>query len=145
MKKSVIGTTNETTVISALDFLPSIAELAGVNVPNGVKFDGENLSRALTGESERSRSKPLFWNRPPDRSGDRGQTLPDLAMRDGKWKLLAMRDGSNPQLFDLTKDPGETRNLASQYPKIVRRMSEPLLEWWTSQPNPQFVAAKRNR
>jgi len=32
-------------------------------------------------------TKPVMWVRPPDRPGPKGQ-LPDLAIRDGKWKLL---------------------------------------------------------
>ena len=134
LEKSVHGAINRTTVVSALDFFPSIARLAGATLPLQEKLDGEDLSRVWLGQSSAPRTTSLFWNRPPDRPGPAADPWPDLAMREGNWKLLLMRDGSNAQLFDLVKDPSETNNLAGQYPDIVRRMREPLLAWWRSLP-----------
>jgi arylsulfatase A-like enzyme len=134
MPKSAHGSLNETTVVSALDLFPSLARLTGVRVPTAVKLDGEDLSEALLGKNKSHRSKQLFWNRPPDRSGNNRETWPDLATREGNWKLLMMRDGSEPQLYDLQHDPGETQNLAGKHPKVVKRMSQTLLTWWESLP-----------
>jgi uncharacterized sulfatase len=134
VEKSACGTLNETTVISSLDFFPTIARLAGAAFPEQVKPDGEDIGSAFLGKSKADRSQPLFWSRPPDRPGDNSDRWPDLAMRKEKWKLLLMRDGSNAQLYDLEKDPGETRNLAAQHPEIVQRMREPLLAWWQGVP-----------
>jgi arylsulfatase A-like enzyme len=128
------GTLNDKTVVSGLDFLPSIAHLAGAELPKGVSFDGEDLSQELLGNSKDKRSKALFWTRPPERPGTKNKPLPDLAMRDGDWKLYLMRDGSNAQLFDLAQDIGETHNVADQHPEIVRRLSPVLLSWWQKQP-----------
>jgi hypothetical protein len=61
--------------------------------------------------------------------------LPDLAMRDGAWKLLCDYDGSQPQLYDLAKDRGETTNLAAQQPDVVSRLTPRLLEWHRSMPS----------
>ena len=88
----------------------------------------------MLGKSAGQRSKALFWNRPPDRPGSNGEPLPDLAMRQGNWKLLLGRDGRNAQLYDLEKDPGEAHNLAAERPAIVQRLSQPLLAWWQSLP-----------
>lgn len=140
-ESSVRGTLNETTVVAAVDLLPSIACLAGVDLPSGADFDGEDLSGVLLGKSARQRSKALFWNRPPDRPGSNGEPLPDLAMREGKWKLLLGRDGRNAQLYDLEKDPGEARDLAAQQPEAVRRLSRPLLAWSQSLPGSRGTAA----
>jgi arylsulfatase A-like enzyme len=137
VQKAACGTLNETTVVSGLDLFPSIAHLAGVALPSGVNFDGEDLSRAFLGKAKSKRSKALFWNRPPDRPGNKKETWPDLAMREKNWKLLLMRDGSNAQLFDLAKDPGEMCNLAANHPEVVRRLSQPLLSWWQLLPGSQ--------
>ncbi len=134
VQKTARGVINETTVISALDLFPSIAQLAGVQLPVGVQFDGEDQSAALLGKIKNKRSSALFWSRPPDRAGENGDKWPDLAVREKNWKLLLMRDGSNPQLYNLAKDPGEKRNLAAKYPKTVARLSKPLLEWWAALP-----------
>ncbi len=135
VQASARGTLNETTVVSALDLFPSLAQLAGVAVPRGVDLDGEDLSPALLGKTKGKRSKALYWTRPPDRAGAGARIWPDLAMRQDNWKLLLMRDGSSAQLYDLEQDAGEERNLAAEHPDTVRRLSQPLLGWWHSLPD----------
>lgn len=134
MPRSAHGTINQTTVVSALDFFPSLARLAGVALPAGLELDGEDLSHAWLGGNLQQRSRPLFWNRPADRPGSAGQPWPDLAMREGQWKLLMMFDGRLPQLFDLASDCGESQNLAAQHPQRVQRMSSSLEAWWHALP-----------
>jgi hypothetical protein len=112
-------------------------EVAGVSVPAGLKLDGEALGDVLLGRSMESHAAPIFWRRPPDRktvSPALPERLPDLAMREGDWKLLCEYDGSLPQLYDLAKDHGETTNLAEQHPEVVRQMSGKLLAWHESMP-----------
>lgn len=55
-------------------------------------------------------------------------------MRQGRWKLLCDYDGSRPELYDVTADPGETKDLAEANPEIVAFMTERLLNWWRSMP-----------
>ena len=50
-------------------------------------------------------------------------------MRQGKWKLLCDYDQGRPFLSDLESDPGETKNLASQYPERVVRMTSAIMKW----------------
>jgi len=134
---------NEYTVLSALDFFPSMLRVAGISLPKNIKFDGEEMSAAILGKSKENRSQPLFWNRPPDRPGEKTDRWPDLAMRDKDWKLLLMQDGTQPQLYDLAKDPGETRNVASENPKLVKRMSKALLAWWQSMPKTELLSSRK--
>jgi arylsulfatase A-like enzyme/GH43 family beta-xylosidase len=136
------GKVNDTTVVSAVDLLPSLARMAKVSPPAGVELDGEDLSGAFLGKSVNPRSKALFWNRPPDRPGSNGEPLPDLAMRQDNWKLLLGRDGRNPQLYDLQQDPGEAHNLAAQSPTVVKSLSQPLLSWWQSLPASRGATAQ---
>jgi len=70
---------------------------------------------------------------------------PDLAIREGNWKLLCDYDGSNPQLYDLAQDRAETHNLAAKQEKVVKRLSAALLSWHQSMPpdnGPQLAAEK---
>ena len=78
------GNTDVSTVLSAMDLVPSLLKLAGQN-PKTPKFDGYDRSAALRGKPEKGRREPLYWKRPPDRPGPPGNPLPDLAMREGKW------------------------------------------------------------
>ncbi len=132
-RRGSAGALNSETVVCAVDLLPTVLQLAGVPLPAGTEFDGEDMSAAFLSKAKPKRSTPLFWSRPPDRRGN-GERWPDLASRAGDWKLLTMRDGSNPQLFDLRRDPGETKNLAASRPDVVRKMIPPLQAWWKSLP-----------
>jgi uncharacterized sulfatase len=99
------------------------------------KFDGEIMTQALLGKMSQSRSKPLFFRRPPDRNQFYGVTdLPDLAMRSDHWKLLCEYDGSQVELYDLQTDPSETNNLAASKKEIVATLLPKLLQWHLEMP-----------
>ena len=67
----------------------TLLDLADVPHPEGVKYDGESLPDVLLGKSDSSRKQPLLFRRPPDRDSYYGDNdLPDLAIREGKWKFL---------------------------------------------------------
>lgn len=123
------GRRNDTTVIAGMDLPPSLLAIAGVDAPKDVKFDGLDMSAALTGASAEPRKSPVMWVRPPDRGGPPKQPLPDLAIRDGDWKLLVARDGSRSELFDVIKDPNEKTNLADKHPDVVKRLSDAVIAW----------------
>lgn len=126
------GAHNATSVFSAMDLVPSLLALAGVPFAADT-FDGENLAGTLIGRATASRRAPLCWQRPPDRPGQ-NENLPDLAIRDDRWKLLCEYDGSLPQLYDLEKDRGETSNLSAQHPERVRRLTQIVRAWFGGEP-----------
>lgn len=131
------GTHNETSVFAAFDLVPSLITLTGAKPPAGVSFDGEDVSATLVGRSTVSRKAPIFWRRPPDRKNSPPalpEPQPDLAVRDGDWKLLCNYDGSQPELYDLAGDRGETTNLAGKQPEIVGRLKDAALAWHRSLP-----------
>jgi uncharacterized sulfatase len=129
------GTSNRVSFFAAIDLVPSLLAVAGAEPPEGVEFDGQSLPDVLLGQSESSRSKPLFFRRPPDRDSFYGdKDLPDLAVRDGHWKLLCEYDGSLPKLYDLATDCGETTNLSANHPAIVERLTASVLAWHQSVP-----------
>ncbi|MCX6907503.1 MAG: sulfatase-like hydrolase/transferase, partial [Verrucomicrobia bacterium] len=140
------GAVNSSTIVSAVDFLPTLCSLANVPAPNGVTFDGEDLCAIFRG-SRQPRTKPLFWEygrkpAPKGRKGLRafpypdepGSKSPNVAIRDGRWKLLVNADGSRAELYDLDADPKETKNLAEARPDIARRLTERVLAWRRSLP-----------
>jgi uncharacterized sulfatase len=129
------GTVNRKSVMAGIDVPPSILAIAGVEPPNEVNFDGQALAGVLTGKSQASRKGSLFFRRPADRRSFYGvSNLPDLAVRNGRWKLLCSYDGSNPQLYDLDADRAETRNIAQDHPDLVRRLSAEVVAWHKSMP-----------
>ncbi|QDU03538.1 Arylsulfatase [Gimesia chilikensis] len=123
------GTTNNTSVLSALDLNRSLYSLTGTELPQGVQLDGEDLADTLLGKEKQSRQAPLFWRRPPDRPGTREEPNPDLAARAGKWKFYMNYDQTGIQLYDLEQDVSETRNQATQHPDLVKRLQQAVNEW----------------
>ncbi len=87
------------------DLFPTFAALAGISL-EGLEFDGVDLSSLLFDGVDLP-ERMLFW-----RKADLG------AVRSGSWKLDITSEGA--QLFDLDKDVGESRDLASQLPEQVK-------------------------
>jgi uncharacterized sulfatase len=135
MKEKVRGTRNKESVFSAIDLTPSLLEFTGTKAGENTGYDGENKIETILGESTLSRKAPIFYSRPPDRKNYYGfKNLPDLAMRDGSWKLLCDYDGSRPELYDIEADPGEAKNLANEKSEIADSMIKKVVDWWNSMP-----------
>ncbi len=132
------GIVNATTVISALDLVPTLATLCGAKLPDGYQPDGEDFSSAIIGESP-VRTKPIFYEygRNPTSFAypkDAKHRSPNVAVRDGDWKLLVNADGSGAELYDLKTDFKEETNRAAEKPEVVKRLTELALTWRKSLP-----------
>jgi arylsulfatase len=109
------------------DVTATCLDVAGVAYPT--KFNGRSV-QPLAGRSllpvlrgdARTAHAQLFWAT----SGTR-------AMREGKWKLVADRNGAW-ELYDLNSDRTELKNLAAQEPERVKRMAEAFSRWQSSPP-----------
>ena len=130
------GQTDDQNIACAIDLLPSLCRMARVDLPTGVEFDGEDRSAVLLGKGTGTkipRRRPIFWQYGAPYAklmpGNKKFVSPSLAVRDGRWKLLANPDGSSFQLFDLTADPGETTNLAEAHPKTVESLWRAIQGW----------------
>lgn len=108
-------------LMSAMDFLPTIARIAGVKLPDDRQYDGYDILSLLKNEAG-ARSSYKFFPYPNVRD-----TVMDLdtfhpgdimAMRQGNWKYF--REGN--QLFDLSSDPGESHDSSANHPDIVSRL-----------------------
>lgn len=132
------GSVNETSVVCALDFFPTLVQLAEADLPNGYQPDGADITPALLGKSI-ERKKPLFWEYGRNRTWFKFPPLPrdqspNLAVREGRWKLLMNAEGSERELYDLESDPGETQNKAADNVELADRLAEQLLAWRKSVP-----------
>lgn len=100
------------------DVMPTFADVAGVNLNK--KIDGISFLPTLTREGEQKKHDYLYWEF--HEKGGR------IAVRKGKWKAVkynvAKKPNAEPELYDLSKDPGETQNLASEFPDVVKEMKE---------------------
>lgn len=105
-------------VASAMDFLPTFAAITDAELPEDRTIDGKNILPLLrSGGTEPSPNPYFFYYM--------GNVLE--AVRDAKWKLHVRKgDQSILELYDLETDPGETRNLSSEHPEVVQRLSAAL-------------------
>ncbi len=99
------------------DLLPTFCQAAGADIPDDI--DGISMIGALLGQSQ-PQHEFLYWEFP----GYGGQQ----AVRLGKWKAIRRQLHKFPdaefQLYDLTTDPGETRNVASEHPQVMERVEQ---------------------
>ncbi|HEX3870312.1 MAG TPA: sulfatase-like hydrolase/transferase [Pirellulales bacterium] len=116
------GRVDSTSVISGIDWLPTLCAIVGAPVDT-TKFDGEDTSAAWLG-SEFQRTKPLLWKVSKNRS--------DLAILDGQWKLYSKYPygaKGDVELYNLSADPAERRNVAGDNPKVVKRLVSQVDTW----------------
>jgi arylsulfatase A-like enzyme len=128
--------------VSSLDILPTALAAAGTASVAGQPLDGVDLVPFLTGKESGDPHETLFW-----RIAER-----DIwAVRRGDHKLV--KQGDSILLFDLSTDPGETRNLADKLPEIRDRLRKAFDGWqatlseplWTVYKTPEAEAAAEKR
>lgn len=130
---------NDGTVFAAVDFFPTLCAIGGAALPKSYTSDGEDLSRALLGDTP-LRTQPLFWEYGRNETSfaypkDAEHRSPNVAVRAGAWKLLVNADGAGAQLYDVVADREEAKNVAAEHPSVVARLSELALSWRKSLPN----------
>ena len=110
---------------TAIDLLPTLAGACGIKLKEGPgivpKLDGLNLWESLLGKANtHPRKNLLYWH---------GWAMPQ-AIRMGDWKLYLDKvkeipfTNKGPVLIDLSKDPGEEKDLASEHPEKVKELKE---------------------
>jgi N-acetylgalactosamine-6-sulfatase len=127
------GATNETTVLTAVDLLPTLCAAAGAALPKEYRGDGENLLDAWLGKAV-ARTKPIFW-KVPGALNPRSQQWAAFAMRDGEWKLYADNEGKRSELYNLVEDRAEEKDVAGQHVERVAQLTTRLLQWKATLPD----------
>jgi len=127
------GQVDETSVLSAVDLFPSLCAIASAPSPANVAFDGEDFSGAFLGKSIAARRSPLFWeygrNTRAFSFPEGKDRSPNVAVRDGHWKLLIDTAGGGAELYDLTKDVAEQNDVAEKESEVTKRLSAAALKW----------------
>jgi arylsulfatase A len=92
------------------DWVPTLLAAAGVKTDASRaedRFDGMDIQPILRGQPGGART--LWWHFPHyTNQGSR----PAGALREGEWKIVEHYEDGRVELYNLLKDPGETRDLA---------------------------------
>jgi N-acetylgalactosamine-6-sulfatase len=138
------GRVDNQSVMAGCDFLSTLCAVAGVNLPDGLQLDGEDMSDVLRG-TPRSRTKPLMWEWRFGVANHVWNRSPILSIREGDNKLLMNPDRSRVELYDIPRDPTEQNNIAEKHSDVVERMAEKVLAWQkTLPPGPMDADAGSN-
>ena len=94
-----------------VDWMPTLFQLTGYEAdPATFKFDGRNIWPLLTWDVTDPEPREMYFSR--------GKSA---AIRSGDWKWVV--NGSRQLLFDLSKDPHESHDVASSYPDQAKAMA----------------------
>ena len=104
-----------------LDLLPTLIELCSLQVPSQVDFDGKSLAPLLRGEKTNWPERTLFVH---NQRVDFPIKWKDYGVMTSKWRLV------NDELYDISKDPGQHFNIASDHQDVVQKLRQEYENWW---------------
>jgi arylsulfatase A-like enzyme len=109
------------------DILPTLLDLAGVNVEPPEPFHGRSFAPMLRGEAQREiRSYAVSGAYMREHLAERGMH-PVVYTHD--WAYVPVGPHGECELYDRRADPYATRDLAGEHPDVVDEMHEMLLGW----------------
>ncbi len=130
-------------IVSSVDFYPTFADLAGMELLEEQVLDGISLAGIMAGGAG-DPQRAIFWHYPVYH-----HDLPASAIRKGNWKLLHNLVDDSRQLYDLETDIGESKDVSRQHPEVAEELYV-LLEQWRDGcgarvpvPNPDFDPERR--
>jgi arylsulfatase A-like enzyme len=128
-------------MIHIMDVVPTCLAAAGKDASG---FDGVDLMPVVLGKAQGAPHPSLCWQvgehaewRIAGRDTNLARKL--CAIRSGTEKLIMLGNDA-PQLFDLSTDPGEEHDLATQHPERVTALRS-TFDAWRAQMIPQIIAA----
>ena len=131
-------------LISSVDFLPTLGELSGSPVPGNQVQDGISLVGMMEGGTV-DPQRAIYWHYPVYH-----HDTPASAVRMGSWKLVHHLVDGRVELFNLEDDIGENVDLSDREPEKTEELLQ-LLDRWREEcgaefphPNPEFDPEKRH-
>ncbi len=119
----LVGGRDIDTLASYVDFMPTILDLCQVEVPAGRRFHGRSLVPLTTDESGDG------WNERVIVSDTQRVARPvkwrKSSVMSARWRLV-----NGTELYDLSADPGQRRDVAAEHPEEVARLRAGYEEWW---------------
>ena len=134
--------------IIGVDVYPTLLGLAGVKPPKNYPLDGVNLSPILTGKTKTLAARELYCLYPKyaqfKKKTGKWQFSWRNVIYDGDYKLIEYPEYDEYELFNLSDDPQEKKNLAMKNPEKRAALTRKLHQWLKDidapklEPNPDY-------
>ncbi|MCA9036977.1 MAG: arylsulfatase [Planctomycetaceae bacterium] len=113
-------------IAAHIDIAPTLAALAGVDVP-GEQVEGRNLLPLMLDPEAEWSDRTLVTHVCRWKTGDN----PD----NHQWERFSLRNEqyrfvNNKELFDMKADPSQTRNVIDQHPEVAAEFRKFYEQWW---------------
>ncbi|MDA0834059.1 MAG: sulfatase-like hydrolase/transferase [Planctomycetota bacterium] len=112
-------------MLSTLDVLPTLLTLSGIETDDEIVFDGIDMLPLLKREATDNAERTMHW------VWNQGRRQNWEAMRRGEWKIVRQSPEQPWELYDLTHDIGETKNLSAEHPEHVKELAMSFTIWQT--------------
>jgi arylsulfatase A-like enzyme len=124
------------TPLHITDWMPTLCALAGYQPAKDLRWDGDNVWGAITGESPLP-ARTLYSVAPAFRA---------RMLREGDWKLIVSdgeKEAAKTELFNLATDPAEATDLAASQPDKLAELRKKLDD--TARADRDSVVAKEGK
>ncbi|MCL2913702.1 sulfatase-like hydrolase/transferase [Shewanella corallii] len=134
----------EEAVISSMDLLPTGLAATGSQLPDNL--DGQNLLPGLQAGNLEGRN--LYWasqvshhwgfirGKKGKKIDDKATAEPAWAVRSDNWMLRYWADSDKLELFDMSTDHAERKDLAAKHPRVVKSLSRDYAAWFNTLAKP---------
>jgi len=126
--------------VTSTDFYPTMLQMAGLAPRPKQHRDGVSIVPLLKGQKTLDR-EAIFWHYPHNHGSG---SIPSGAVRAGDWKLIEWYGSGRVELFNLTDDIGETKDLAAANPDKAAQLLQ-MLRAWRKEVGAQIPSAKPKR
>ncbi|MCY4217276.1 MAG: sulfatase [Flavobacteriaceae bacterium] len=134
--------------ITGVDMMPTFTQISGGTLPKHQPIDGQSFANLFYSRKPLEK-RSIFWHYPlylEGRGHNKGwpgdnllpiygtdvmnwRAVPASAIMEGDWKLIYYYEYDKFELYDLSKDIGEKRNLAESKPEIAEKLLAKLRQW----------------
>jgi len=113
-----------------VDIFPTMLELANAPKPRQ-QLDGESLVKLFRDSNAKLDRDAIFQHFPGylGAGADTWRTTPVSLIQVGEWKLMEFLEDGRLELYNLSSDIGETKNLSLEMPEKAKELHNRLLAW----------------
>ena len=126
---------------AGIDVAPTLVELADLELPKPIEFDGRSLVPLLRDEPGWADGRVHFTQHTQfyvedKRQMDDPQPYLNSAVLEERWRLV-----EGKELYDIKADPAQANDIAGDHPEEVARLRAAYGEWWAqvSAPAHEYV------